>query len=325
MSLKLKHHEDVPGGLRRIIAERLGNAMCHLQEASGNPDKAIHDSRKRLKEARAVLRLLRPALPDALYQAERDVYRDTARPISTMRDARVLIDALDQLAAKGESALDVTPFRRQLETRHEQLQHELDAGHQLERLQESLSQALVRIGTWAVAENEWKTIRRGIEPAYRRGRRLLRRFESDTPEATDEQLHEWRKQGKTLWYQLEVLEHIWPGAIKTLGDEVHEFTDALGEYHDLSVLRELIAADGDAALAPDVREVLNHRIDNRRQKLLEDAFALGRRIYAEPASKFTRRIGQYWKAWRSVPSATEPPKAPPRSRKKSSTPAAPAS
>ena len=66
---------------------------------------------------RASLRLLRPALGSQTYTQENAIYRDMARPFTRVRDAKVLMDTLDQLVAgNGEQAmaLDSTPVRQAL-------------------------------------------------------------------------------------------------------------------------------------------------------------------------------------------------------------------
>lgn len=53
-------------------------------------DKEIHRARKRLKRARATLRLLRLAIGKPTYRRENAALRDAARPLSGVRDAAVL-------------------------------------------------------------------------------------------------------------------------------------------------------------------------------------------------------------------------------------------
>jgi len=59
-------------------------------------DSSIHSSRKKLKKARATLRLIRDELPDGTFRSEHLALRDSARPLNAIRDAKLLIDALDR-------------------------------------------------------------------------------------------------------------------------------------------------------------------------------------------------------------------------------------
>jgi CHAD domain-containing protein len=78
-------------------------------------------------------------------------------------------------------------------------------------------------------------VRTGLERAYRRGRRDLRRVRQD---ASDEAVHEWRKRVKDLWYQLRLLRNAWPAPLKAASDEAHELSALLGDHHDLAVLAQ---------------------------------------------------------------------------------------
>lgn len=295
MSLKLKKNESVDSGLRRIITERLQAALRELDRRGDELDDAVHNARKRLKEARAVLRLLRPALPEELYQTEKASYRDTARPLSQARDAKVLIDALDKLAAEsGEAGLGGT-LKSELEARRLQHHHALVEGEGVRELQQVLARAALRVPGWPVDAQEWETLRRGLSPVYRRGRHAMRAAQA---EPTNENLHEWRKQAKALWYQVQVLENLWPGLLAPLADEIHQLTDLLGDDHDLAVLEELISANGATGLPADAKARLLEHLTGQRRQLQEDAFALGERLYAEGARTFTQRLGEYWALWK---------------------------
>ena len=95
-------------------------------------------------------------------------------------------------------------------------------------------------------------------------------------------LHEWRKRVKDLWYQQQLLEDSWPGVMKAQAKEAKKLSKLLGDDHDLTVLAEHV----------DDPE-LHALIDRRREELLEDARALGRRIYAERPKAFARRSRRY--------------------------------
>jgi CHAD domain-containing protein len=104
-----------------------------------------------------------------------------------------------------------------------------------------------------------------------------------------ENFHEWRKQAKWLWLQLQLLGAAWKRSEKKLIDRTHKLSKVLGENHDLAVLRETLAADpvayGGHRILKDVFVV----IDRRRKELERQAFVLGRTIYKDPPNVFTNR------------------------------------
>ena len=68
MSYRLNPGESPAHGLKRVIFEEI-DAALGLIAGTGNRDVAVHEARKSVKKIRAILRLLRPKLPD-LYRAE---------------------------------------------------------------------------------------------------------------------------------------------------------------------------------------------------------------------------------------------------------------
>ena len=74
---------------------------------------------------------------------------------------------------------------------------------------------------------------RAIEEVYATGRESLRAARQ-TP--TSERLHEWRKDTKYLWYDLQILEPLWPGVMTEWAAQAHRLSEYLGDDHDLAVL-----------------------------------------------------------------------------------------
>ena len=66
-----------------------------LAELGGKPplrDVSVHEARKQLKRARATLRLLRDGIGDTAYRRANQQLRDAARPLSGVRDAKVMLE-----------------------------------------------------------------------------------------------------------------------------------------------------------------------------------------------------------------------------------------
>lgn len=113
-----------------------------------------------------------------------------------------------------------------------------------------------------------------------------------------EDLHDWRKQVKYLWHQLQILEPSWPGLLGELASQAHKLADHLGDDHDLAVLRQKITSNADAFETQD-RDALLAMLDRRRKQLQDKAFKLGARMFEEKPRRFTTRIGRYWRLWRT--------------------------
>jgi CHAD domain-containing protein len=254
---------------REILLHQIAAAIDELEGSKPN----VHGARKQLKRARATLRLLRSATGDDVYRRENIAARDAARPLSRARDDEVLSNALDGLLEH----FDRNAPRLQIA----QTSHKLAAG-QLDQIKAALGRSMARVKEWDPDSAGWDSIEGGLRATYRRARRALRNARSDR--ATDD-LHEWRKQTKYLWHQLQVLTPLAAGPVGELADEFHHLADYLGDEHDLAVLRERVAASGE----------LNTLIDRRREELQDKALALGERLYADKSKAFVDRLEEHWR------------------------------
>src|SRR5436190_20379458 len=98
MSFELKPDESLGKGLRRIVRGQLENGLEELTGARPEPrDEALHEARKCFKKVRAMLRLVRPKIGTKMYRGENLCIRDAARPLTEVRDAKILIETLDSL------------------------------------------------------------------------------------------------------------------------------------------------------------------------------------------------------------------------------------
>jgi CHAD domain-containing protein len=142
----------------------------------------------------------------------------------------------------------------------------------------ALRAVIKRSERWRLQGDDWDVIREGLTRSYRRGRKRL----AAAKDSRDtEQLHDWRKQVKYLWHQLQILEPLRPGRISKLATRCHKVADALGDDHDLAVLRHKIESHAQAfEHARDLDELL-HRVDRRRVQLQNHAFRLGVRLFAD--------------------------------------------
>lgn len=294
-SYRLTVGEQAGAGLRRAAHGRVDAALDRLRtDAQTDAATAIHDARKDLKKLRSLLRLVRDDLGKQRYRRENERYRDAARLLSPAREAEVNLATLDAL---GERYPDEVPaaaeLRQALEGEREELATSGGAlDERIARAVAAIAPGAAEIAEWPLAGDGFNLVRAGIERAYGRGRRGLRTVRDDP---SPENVHDWRKRVKDLWYQLRLLRDAWPAVLKATAGEAHELADLLGDHHDLSVLVETATA-----LAPDDPDTaaLVALAEQRQAELLAAALPLGDRLYAEKPSRFTRRIGRYWLTWR---------------------------
>ena len=118
MSFELKADESLPDGIRRLAKKELEQVREYMEgHTKDSRDDIVHESRKCLKKVRAVLRLVRPAIGRKTYRHENTTLRDAARPLTEVRDARILVDTFDNIMKqRGRHALgrSFTAMRKEL-------------------------------------------------------------------------------------------------------------------------------------------------------------------------------------------------------------------
>jgi CHAD domain-containing protein len=130
----------------------------------------------------------------------------------------------------------------------------------------------------------------GFRATYRRARRAFTRA-SARPSA--ERLHAFRTPEKRHLYQVELLERLWEGPLRSQRQELSRLGDLLGDHHDLSLLqREL---EGRPELAAE-SAALHAMLHKRLEKLEQSALSLAARAFAEKPAAITRRFGAYFRA-----------------------------
>ena len=261
-------------------------------------DEDVHQSRKALKKARASLRLLRPALKDGDYRQVNADLRDAAKPLSSIRDAKVLLDTLRMIVERyglPERALKLDGLKRALRSHRTQVRRDLlgPKGVALTHSRRLLRQSRARIDD-VVSRNQedWRVIGAGMKRVYARGRRV---FADARKKWSPEAFHEWRKQAKYLRFALERLHPLWSGVIDALADQAHKLADYLGDEHDLTLLRETALVSRDSFTDEQTLPALLALIDRCRAALREKAIYLGLRLYEEKPKTFAARFRQYWK------------------------------
>ena len=301
MAFEFENSESVEAGIRRIVDEQLEAALADLNVSDPkDADAAVHAARKRFKRIRAVLRVVRKELGEPAFNRENVAFRDGGGSLSEARDAHVLVMTLDTL----KDHVDPEPFtaaRKLLMTRRRAVKKRiLEEGNGLETVAQVVRDARERASAWTIPSHGWPALKPGLKRIYRDGRTAFTQSEIG---GHADLFHEWRKRTKDLWHQLELLEPLWPQLLKPLADQFHDLADHLGNEHDLAVLKQVLEADALARAngAPAIVDA----IEAKRIDLQREAKSLGALLFAEKPTAFVRRLGKYWRAWKSQ-AATEP-------------------
>lgn len=299
MAYRLSLDTDDPAGdLRRCAREQLLDAASGLRDGDTDRVTATHEARKDLKKGRSLLRLARRCLPADAYSVSNARLRDIGRGLAGARDADVLVETAERLGERHPGRLPATAFaalRAHLATGAQRARAGTDGqgGQGGEPALATLDAVAEEAAAWPFDGCDVEALAAGAGRAYRRGRRAMGRAER---RPTTENLHEWRKRVKDLWYHSRLLEEAWPKVLKAQAKEAHRLSDVLGDDHDLAALAAELDAGGSAAAVALDEATLRALIADDRSELQARAWRIGRRIYAERPKAYERRLAQYVRA-----------------------------
>jgi CHAD domain-containing protein len=292
---RLRAEEALPDGVRRVAHGQLARAQAGLERAPRRKlSEGVHDTRKRLKRLRAVVRLARGALGQEVYKRENSAFRDTGRRLAGVRDAAVLIETLDGLekAAGVKLPAGVTgTLRARLEEERERALVRLKEDQALVgAVVSEIEAADTRVDCWTLRTGGFGAVEPGLRRTYRRGRKAMRRAQA---EPSEENFHEWRKRVKDLWHSLQLLRLASPSRMSKLAKRAHRLSDLLGDDHDLAELRRYALSHRECFEDPGALALVGV-IDGRRMELQQHAIELGARVYAKRPKRFVKRIERGW-------------------------------
>lgn len=296
---RFRKKERVANGVQRIVRERLEKAIAHLASAQDGDAKGIHDARKRFKEIRAVLRLVRFELGDQ-FDFENRFFRDTGRALAEARDAQVLVDTFDRLQTQYPDEMERIAAGDTLRRHFEQELRRVADGTtgsmtRLPGIIESLQAADRRIDAWPLQATGFDLLKAGLARTYRQGRRAMNVAYAG---GGDAQFHEWRKRIKDFWYHTKLLQPVRKDVLGVRRRRLKLLSDVVGQDHDLVVLAALLREQGSRLADEASITALSRLIVARQQELRAAARQVGALVYREKPKAYVRRMEAYWNVWR---------------------------
>jgi CHAD domain-containing protein len=269
---------------RTLVAEFQATADAAREAAAAvdkNPTSAVHEYRKALRRARAVLALVASALPRSERRALLAALREARRALGTARDQAVVPETLSALEldevdrSTAGSVVDATGDAVPQLAEIKQLLAEgaARAAAQVEALEASLPQTL-----------PWTVVERGLRDTYDEARRARK-----DAKRSKRSFHRWRRRSKELTYQLELIAGYAGEKTSDLHREIEHVTDTQGPAVDLLMLRDLVRTHANG-IAPDAIDRLQATVEAQLADLIADSRRAGRETYKRKPRKFARRV-----------------------------------
>jgi CHAD domain-containing protein len=269
--------------LRRALIAEFQSAAQAAREASANVDhdveEAVHDYRKALRRARAVLTLVAKALPRSERRAVKKALQEARRSLGNARDHAVAPETLASLPLSDEERTIAKAV--------------LDAAAEAQPARQEIKQGLAEGAARALAQVEaleaalpaslpWATVVRGIRATYDEARCARKAAKRSV-----RSFHRWRRRSKELGYQLDVIAGFAGLRVAEIQKEIEGATDPQSPVVDLIMLRDFVETHGARS---EALERLTDAIDVQLDDLMGDARRAGREAFRRKPRKFGKRL-----------------------------------
>jgi CHAD domain-containing protein len=282
--------------MKRLLSLQLQCIRRYCLTPLKSSEKNIHEIRKAIKRSRAVLKLMRDSMGYAGYYRENHLLQEHHRLFGAARELHVLRNTMKGIDERYSGLFSEAVYDEVLDLIQENLEAEknrLKRTAVLERLAASLEEPLSRIDYYHVEEEGFEVVRRGLERIYSQGRSSLHAAFSE--HATMMQLHEFRKKGKYLYYQLELLRPAFPRVIKAYARTMEQLTDLLGACHDLHRARMTIPELFNGRRAPRRSLApLFTLFEEEQVRMKREARTYSENMFVEGPQQFVSRVQTFW-------------------------------
>lgn len=287
----------VEGSLREGFLAAFATILAHAcqQDVHASPATALHEFRKSVRRARALMVLMEGFVGVDAHGELSVTLRAVHRSTSELRDRQVVADVLQGAPMVATDAHappeppepdDVAVLARALGAAMPvtappdvaAIAGVMQSG--CERLAD-LPQLLAGAMPSRV---RWDAVADGLARSFRRARRRLRAVEQT---GDDEDVHRLRKRIKELDYQVELLAAHDGDRVRRRRKELDRLAEELGRLVDLFVLRDHAAQHAEPG---DDHERLREAIASARASQLEQVLASARDVLDDSPRNYARRI-----------------------------------
>lgn len=259
--------------------------------------KTVHPARRRLKLARSLLRLMKPALGAQSFQQENETLRDAAQALASLRRTEAMSEAIAKLEthAKKDGTSDETVFAALEAAAHDLRQDVVSPEEVARRIEEAASRVedlRGRIADWTLPKRDIALFVEGLRSCFAKARHLLR-------DGLDKKemplLHEARKSVIHHLHHVELLSPLWPKLFKVWAAELQKLREDLGDLNDLDDLSAELDRPESPFAAIAHKEKVRALIDRRREAILSRVDNETGHLFAEEPKNFAARIDALWR------------------------------
>lgn len=282
--LGLADVDSLHRALSTAFADIVAYAGSMVALVDEDPARAVHEYRKSLRRARALVRMLAGALGDETAAELTDALRRAQRATSDLRDGSVLRTQLGALSdSKGWRK--VVP---ELVQGIEAPEHGPAYTRSVLEMGASLIDGLpARFEQALPPDVGWDAVGAGLKASYQRARNKLQRARKSSEVAA---LHDFRKRTKELTYQAELLSAGQGGTVRKQHKRLARLSGRLGGITDLLLLRAHLVPPGADDSGDRRRRKLARRLDRTIDRRTARALKRGRTLLERKPGRFAARL-----------------------------------
>lgn len=286
IDVALRAEEPLRAGLLRVADNLVKHAVERIKNLTSDNVEDLHFVRVTIKRLRAILRLIRPAIKKKAFDRENVRLRTAARRLSVARDADV-----------ARQTLATLPFARQIEKDsaagalagfRKNGAPEADMSKTMKVTALDLDRTRRNLHRLRISRHRWKAIEPGVRNVYRQCRKRMKRA---LARGDDDAYHKWRIRIKSLYYELQMLQSVWPARLTKMVTALNKLQDQVGADHDRVVLKRSLERSPDRFGGSESVERVLRSVKDKRKKLRRTTDPLGKTILDQSSRSFARELG----------------------------------
>jgi len=281
--------ESLGVGVLRVAEDLIDSIVGSGQHPEQEEGEYIHHVRTAIKRLRALLRLIRPVVGEQFFNRENARLRKAGRRLAVARDAEVASETLKTLSVAGEP--EKKAVAAALAGLESKTQPGTDIGEALREVKAALEQTKRNLQRLQLVNGEWEVVEAGLQDVYRQSRK---RMNTALQDGGDEAFHKWRIRVKNLFYELELLEPVWPKGMDKMTSRLAKLQDKIGLDHDIAVLKALLRKTPETFGGTEAVGRIIRRLDGESRKLRHATEPLGEKIFAKKPRRFVRKLSRRW-------------------------------
>lgn len=277
--------------LREALEDEFTSVLDHSADARKRPGSSIHEIRKSIKRARALLRLARPGIGESRFHDGNVRYRKIGKLLGPARDTDVDWSTFKRLRSElpelteDESARE---FRGWLKARRRRARKEaLASGGPMKKVRRRSRAARAGVADLRLDRVGPRHVAAGLARVYRDG---ALRWEAARGRRDAWVFHGWRRRVKDLYYQLKLLAPRLPEPFLCRIADQDDLGEMLGLANDWTALVRLVEARSDVLPDAECRARIVTATLERRNAVWAEAVRRGEALYGEDPSMIEEEV-----------------------------------